>query len=89
MIFVFRALPGPGAGSTWWMIDELDFDQQFLATLSLIASVLTLAGLFLFRRFMAEKSIAYIVGFLTDRREPSCRCPSSACTTGCTSGPRG
>jgi hypothetical protein len=65
VVFVFRALPGPGAGSTWWMIDELDFDQQFLATLSLIGSGLTLAGLFIFRRFMAEKSIAYIVGFLT------------------------
>ena len=47
------------------MIDRLGFDQQFLATLSLIGSVLTLAGLFLFRRFMAERSIAYIVGFLT------------------------
>ena len=65
VVFVFRALPGPGAGSTWWMIDVLKFDQQFLATLSLIASALTLVGLFIFRRFMAEKSIAYIVGFLT------------------------
>jgi BT1 family len=65
LVFVFRALPGPGAGSTWWMIDQLGFDQQFLATLSLIGSVLTLAGLFIFRRFMAERSIAYIVGFLT------------------------
>jgi hypothetical protein len=65
VIFVFRAMPGPGAGSTWWMIDELRFDQQFIATLSLIGSVLTLAGLFIFRRFMAERSITYIVGFLT------------------------
>jgi MFS family permease len=65
VIFVFRAMPGPGSGSTWWMIDELKFDQQFLATLSLIASVLTLAGLFIFRRFMAERSITYIVAFLT------------------------
>lgn len=65
VIFVFRALPGPGPGATWWQIDHLNFDQQFLATLSLIASVLTLFGLFLFRRFMAEKSITYIVGFLT------------------------
>jgi len=65
VVFVFRALPGPGAGSTWWMIDDLKFDQQFLAMLSLIASALTLAGLFIFRRFMAEKSIAYIIGFLT------------------------
>ncbi len=65
IIFVYRAMPGPGAGSTWWMIDELGFDQAFLATLSLIASSLTLVGLFLFRRFMAERSIAYIVVFLT------------------------
>ncbi|SFW33461.1 hypothetical protein [Nitrosovibrio sp. Nv17] len=65
LIFVFRAVPGPGAGSTWWMIDELGFDQSFLATLSLIGAVLTLAGMFIFRRFMAERSIAYIIGALT------------------------
>ena len=65
VIFVFRAMPAPGAGSTWWMIDELGFDQQFLSVLSLIGSALTLVGMFLFRRFMAERSIAYVVGFLT------------------------
>ena len=65
VIFVFRAIPNPGAGATWWMIDGLGFDQQFLATLSLIGSTLTLFGLFLFRRFMAERSIAYVIGFLT------------------------
>jgi hypothetical protein len=65
VIFVFRALPGPGAGSTWWMIDVLGFDQSFLATLSLIASGLTLLGLFVFRRFMAERSILFIVAVLT------------------------
>ncbi|MCC6715909.1 MAG: hypothetical protein IT496_11805, partial [Gammaproteobacteria bacterium] len=31
----------------------------------LIGSTLTLAGMFIFRRFMAERSIAYVVGFLT------------------------
>ncbi len=65
IIFTFRALPGPGAGSTWWMIDVLGFDQAFLAELSLIGSALTLFGLFAFRRLMAERSIAYIVGLLT------------------------
>jgi hypothetical protein len=65
VIFVFRAVPTPGAGSTWWMIDVLGFDQRFLSVLSLIGSGLTLAGMFIFRRFMAEKSIAYVVGFLT------------------------
>ncbi|HXF65574.1 MAG TPA: hypothetical protein VNK67_02590 [Burkholderiales bacterium] len=65
VIFVFRAVPGPGEGLTWWMIDVLKFDQRFLAVLSLIGGVLTLAGMFIFRRFMAEHSIAYVVGFLT------------------------
>ena len=65
VIFVFRAVPGPGPGVTWWMIDELAFDQEFLSVLSLIGSGLTLLGMFLFRRFMADHSIAYVVGFLT------------------------
>ena len=65
VIFVFRAIPTPGPGVTWWMIDVLGFDQQFLSVLSLISSALTLAGMFIFRRFMAERSIAYVVGFLT------------------------
>jgi len=65
VVFAFRAIPTPGAGSTWWVIDALGFDQQFLATLGLIASGLTLLSLFIFRRFMAEHSIAYIVGVLT------------------------
>ena len=65
VIFAFRAIPGPGDGATWWMIDKLKFDQQFLSVLSLIGSALTLVGMFVFRRFMAERSIAYVVGFLT------------------------
>jgi hypothetical protein len=65
VIWVFRAMPGPGAGASWWMIDVLRFDQQFLAQLSLVGSALTLAGLFIFRRFMAERSIYTIVAVLT------------------------
>jgi uncharacterized membrane protein len=65
VIFAFRAIPGPGAGDTWWVIDVLGFDQQFLASLELISSTLTLLSLFIFRRFMAENSIAYVVGALT------------------------
>ena len=65
VVFVFRATPGPGAGASWWMIDVLKFDQQFLAQLSMVASVLTLVGLFTFRKFMAEKSIYTVVAVLT------------------------
>jgi hypothetical protein len=65
IVFVYRSVPTAGAGQTWWMIDKLLFDQQFLSILSLISSGLALIGMFIFRRFMAEKSIAYIVGSLT------------------------
>jgi hypothetical protein len=65
IIFIYRAIPTPGPGSTWWMIDKLGFDQQFLSVLSLISNSLALAGMFLFRRFMAERSIAYVIAFLT------------------------
>ena len=36
IIFVYRAMPLAGAGETWWMIDQLGFDQRFLSILSLI-----------------------------------------------------
>jgi hypothetical protein len=65
VIFVYRAMPAAGAGASWWEIDVLGFDQRFLSVLSLIASSLTLLGMFIFRRFMAERSIAYVVVFLT------------------------
>ena len=65
IIFVFRAVPLPGAGATWFMIDQLGFDQQFLSVLSLIASCLTLIGMVLLRPLMASRSIAYIVVLLT------------------------
>jgi hypothetical protein len=65
VVFVFRAMPGPGAGSTWWMIDQLGFDQSFLARLSLLGSALTLIGMFLFRRFMAERPIVHVIVLLT------------------------
>jgi hypothetical protein len=65
VIFVFRAMPGPGPGAQWWMIDGLRFDPAFFARLSLISSGLTLVGLFAFRTLMAERSIVYIVSLLT------------------------
>lgn len=65
IIFVFRAVPLPGSGATWFQIDVLGFDQQFISVLTLITSVLTLAGLVVLRPLMARRSIAYIVVLLT------------------------
>lgn len=65
IIFVFRAIPLPGEGAIWFQIDELGFEQRFLSVLILLADCLALFGMFVFRRFMAEKSIAYVIVFLT------------------------
>jgi hypothetical protein len=65
IIFAFRAMPLPGPGATWFQIDVLGFDQQFLSVLWLIASGLALAGMVLLRPLMARRSIAYVVVLLT------------------------
>jgi hypothetical protein len=65
VLFLYRAVPLTGEGSTWWMIDVLKFDEGFLAQLSLVTYALTLAGMFALRRFMAEHSIAAIVVILS------------------------
>nr|WP_321253910.1 hypothetical protein [uncultured Ruegeria sp.] len=65
IIFVFRAVPLPGPGLTWFEIDELGFDEQFLAILALLTSLLALLGLIVLRPFMAKRSIAHVVVVLT------------------------
>jgi hypothetical protein len=65
IIFVYRATPLPGPGQTWFEIDVLGFDQQFLSVLSFITSALTLVGMLVLRPLMARRSIAYIVILLT------------------------
>ena len=65
IIFVFRAVPLPGPGATWWEIDILGFDQRFLSILTLISSGLALAGMIVLRPLMATRSIAYVVALLT------------------------
>ena len=65
IIFTFRAMPSPGPGLTWFEIDQLLFNEQFLSILSLIASILTLVGIILLRPFMANNSIAHIIVILS------------------------
>ena len=61
IIFVFRAMPGPGPGLGWFEIDKLGFNEQFFSILSLLASILTLLGIVVLRPFMAKNSIAKII----------------------------
>jgi len=65
IIFVFRAVPLPGAGWTWFEIDILGFDEQFLSVLSLITAGLTLVGMVVLRPLMARRSLAWLVALLT------------------------
>lgn len=65
IIFVFRAVPLPGPGATWFEIDVLGFDQQFISVLTLITAGLTLAGMIVLRPLIASRTIAYIVALLT------------------------
>lgn len=64
VIFMFRAVPTPGPSIAWWVIDELKFDQYFISVLTLLSGVLSLVGMFVFRRFMAEKRITFVIGML-------------------------
>ena len=65
IIFIFRAMPGPGPGLTWFEIDVLGFNEQFFSILSLLASILTLVGIVMLRPFMAKNSIAKIIVVLS------------------------
>lgn len=65
ILFFFRAVPLPGPGQTWFEIDILGFDQRFLSVLSLIVSLLTLAGMVILRPMMANRSITWLVVMLT------------------------
>ena len=65
IIFVFRAMPSPGPGLSWFEIDQLGFNEQFFSVLSLLASVLTLMGIILLRPFMVKNSISRIIVILS------------------------
>lgn len=65
VMFVFRAVPTPGDGATWWQIDVLGFDQQFQSILLLTANAITLFIMALYLRFLSEKPLMYTYGLLS------------------------
>ncbi|MBC7131889.1 MAG: hypothetical protein H5U16_02130 [Roseovarius sp.] len=65
LVFIFRAVPRVGDGYTWFSIDVLGFDQQFLSVLSLIASLLTLAGMVILRPLIASRTMVNIIVILS------------------------
>ncbi len=65
IIFVFRAMPGVGQGGSWFEIDVLNFDQEFLSLLGLIASFLTIFGIFVLRPLMEKSSMSKLIIILS------------------------
>ena len=65
IIFVYRSIPGPGSGLTWFEIDILGFDQSFLSYLSVNAAFITLLGLLFFKKIIIRASLAKLFIFLS------------------------
>ena len=65
IIFVYRSIPGPGAGLTWFEIDILKFDQSFISYLSVNAAFITLLGLFFFKKFIIQTNLAKLFIYLS------------------------
>ncbi|MGH7417493.1 MAG: hypothetical protein ACREKB_06945, partial [Candidatus Rokuibacteriota bacterium] len=64
-IFCFRAVPGAGQGFSYWAIDHLGFDQEFLGVLAQVSSVLSLAGLIVFRKAITRRPVSYTLFWVT------------------------
>lgn len=65
IIFIYRAIPGPGVGLTWYEIDILKFDQSFISYLSLNAAFITLLGLLLLKKIIIKTSLAKLFVYLS------------------------
>ena len=59
VIFLFRATPIVGQGYSYWAIDRLGFDQQFLGLLAQVSSVLGLVGLLVFRKTIVRRPVSF------------------------------
>jgi hypothetical protein len=65
IIFIYRAMPSPGAGAGWWQIDVLGFDEAFFGTLREVSSVLAIVGMLVLRSWMGRRPLPYLVVFLS------------------------
>jgi hypothetical protein len=64
VIFIFRATPDVGQGYSYWAIDRLGFDQHFLGLLAQVSSVLSLAGLIVFRRSIVQRPVSFTLAWV-------------------------
>lgn len=60
-LFIFRATPSTGPGFTWWAIDVLRFDQQFLGLLQFIGALVPLILLWFAAHFIAQAPVRWVL----------------------------
>ena len=65
VIFLYRAVPGVGQGYSYWAIDELKFDPEFLGLLAQVSSVLSLVGLVLFRKAITRRPVSFTITWVS------------------------
>ena len=65
IIFIYRAMPGFGAGASWWQIDVLGFDESFFGSLRQISAVLVIIGMLGLRAWMARRPVPYLIVFVS------------------------
>jgi len=65
VIFLYRAVPSVGQGYTYWAIDRLKFDAEFLGLLAQVSSVLSLVGLVLFRKPIASRPVSFTITWVS------------------------
>jgi len=64
-IFCFRAVPSTGQGFSYWAIDRLGFDQEFLGVLAQMSAMLSLVGLIVFRKPITNRPVSYTLFWVT------------------------
>jgi hypothetical protein len=64
VIFIFRATPDVGQGYSYWAIDRLGFDERFLGLLAQVSSVLSLAGLLVFRKTIVRRPVSFTLAWV-------------------------
>jgi hypothetical protein len=63
IIFVFRAVPGAGSG--WWQMERLGFDEAFMGSLRQVSSILAIGGMLALGSWMSRRPVPYLVVFLS------------------------
>jgi hypothetical protein len=65
LIFAFRAVPGVGAGYSWFTMDKLGFDEEFFGRLNEIGAFLGLVAAWLLSDAITRQPVARVLLWLT------------------------